>query len=50
MYEVSRVNVKVERGATRTFTHDLSYVASVFTLVNVTCVCKKNLRESRNPP
>lgn len=27
MYEVSRVNVKVERGATLTFKHDLSYVA-----------------------
>ena len=42
MYEVSRVNVKVERGATLTFKRDLSYVA-LFTLVKVTCVPKKNL-------
>ena len=35
IYKVSRVNVKVERGSTFTFTHDLSYMTSVlFTHIN----------------
>ena len=34
-HKVSRVNVKVERGSTFTFTHDLSYMTSVlFTRIN----------------
>ena len=32
IYEVSHVNVKVERGSTVTFTHCLSYVASILFL------------------
>ena len=39
MYEVSRVNVKVERRSTFTFTRGLSYIAFIsFTLVKFTRV------------
>ena len=39
MYEVSRVNVKVERGSTLRFTRNLKYIASIsFTHVNFTLV------------
>ena len=39
MYEVSRVNVKVERRSTFTFTRGLSYIACIsFTFVKFTCV------------
>ena len=39
IYEVSHVNVKVERGSNVTFTHCLSYVASIlFWHVNFTPV------------
>ena len=30
MYEVSRMNVKFERGSTFKFTRDLSYAASIY--------------------
>ena len=39
IYEVSHVNVKVERGSIMTFTHCLSHVASIlFSHVNFTPV------------
>ena len=38
MSEVSRVNLKVERGSTFIFTRDTSYIASKFTQVKFTCV------------
>jgi len=38
MYERPRVNVKIERGSTFTFTRDLLYIASIlFALVKFTC-------------
>ena len=50
-YEVSRVDIKVERGAVFTFTRDLSYIASIlFTHVNFTRECAKKLRDIGNPP
>ena len=30
MYEVSRMNVKFERGSTFTFSRNLSYIASIY--------------------
>ena len=51
MYEVSRVNVKVERRSTFTFTRGLSYIACIsFTLVKLTCVRTQKLRDSGNQP
>jgi len=51
MYEVSRVNIKVERRSAFTFTRGLSYIASIsFTLVKLTCIKTKKLRDSRNQP
>ena len=51
MYEVSRVNVKVERRSTFTFTRGLSYIACIsFTLVKFTCVRTQKLRDSGNQP
>ena len=51
MYEVSRVNVKVERRSTFTFTRGLSYIACTsFTLVKFTCVRTQKLRDSGNQP
>ena len=39
MYGRPRVNVKVERGSTFTFTRDLRYIASIlFTWVKFMCV------------
>ena len=39
MYERARVNVKVCRGSTFTFTRDLPYIASIlFTRAKFTCV------------
>ena len=38
MSEVSRVNLKVERGSTFIFTRDTSYIASKFKHVKVKCV------------
>jgi len=51
MYRRSRVSVKVERGSTFTFTHGLSYIASIsFMHVNFTCVRTGKLRDSVNQP
>ena len=45
-YERSRVNVKVERGSTFTFTRDLPYIVSIsFTRVRTEKLC-----DSGNPP
>ena len=49
MYGRSRVSVNVERGSTFTFTHDLSYIASIsfthteFTHVKITRQWKSTL-------
>ena len=60
MYGKSRVNAKVERRSTFTFTSGLSYIVSIsFTPVNFTCVrteklsdeCRKStLREGKGVP
>ena len=51
MHERPRVDVKVERGSTFTFTRDLPYIASViFTRVKITCARTKKLRDSGNQP
>ena len=50
-YERLRVNVKVERGSTFTFTRDLPYIVSIsFTRVKFTCVRTEKLCDSGNPP
>ena len=47
MYGKSRVNVKVERRSTFTFTSGLSYIVSIsFTPVNFTCVRTEKLSDS----
>ena len=44
MYERTRLNVKLERGSTFTFTRDLPYIVSIlFTRVKLTCVRAENL-------
>ena len=51
MYERSRVNVKVERGSTFTFTRDLPFIASIlFTRVELTCLRTEKQRDGGNPP
>ena len=43
MYERPRVNVKLERGSTLTFTRDLSNIVSVlYTRVNLRAYARKN--------
>ena len=43
MYERPRVNVKLERGSTLTFTRDLSNIVSIlFTRVNLRAYARKN--------
>ena len=46
MYERPRVNVKVERGSTFTFTRDLPYIVSIL----FTRVRTEKSRDSGNPP
>ena len=46
MYERPRVNVKVERGSTFTFTRDLPYIVSII----FTRVRTEKSRDSGNPP
>ena len=51
MYGRSRVNVKVERGSTFTFTRGLSNTASIlFTRVKFPCVPMERLRDSGIQP
>ena len=51
MSERPRVNVKVERGSTLTFTRGLSHIASIlFTRVKFSCVRTEKLRDSGNQP
>ena len=51
MYERPRVNVKVERGLTFTFTRHLPHIASnLFTHVIFTRVRTYQLGDSENPP
>ena len=54
MYEKPRVNVKVERGSTFTFTRELSYIVSIlFTHVKPVKVYVRTyvkIRDSGNPP
>ena len=51
MYERPRVNVKVERGSTFSFTHDLRDIAPIlFTRVKFTCLLTEELRDSGNQP
>ena len=49
MYERPRVNVKVERGSTFTFTRDFPYIVSIlFTRVKFTSIRKEKLRDRGN--
>ena len=49
MYEVSRVNIKVKRGLTFTFTRNLSYIASIlFTRVKISRLLKSTLTLSNS--
>ena len=49
MYERSRMNVKVQRGSTFTYTRDTPYIFSIlFTRVKFTCLRTEKLREGGN--
>ena len=51
MYERPRVNMKVERGSTFTFTRDLPYTLfTLFTSVKFTCIRTEKLRDNENQP
>ena len=51
MYERPRVDVKVERGSTFTYTFDFPFNISILnTRVRLTCVRAEKLLDSGNPP